>query len=389
MFPIEMNPESPRLRSAAFSRSARPRAPLWDEKPIESRRERPRPEGRVQARRCDGDTEAVGADQAPAASSDEGEKTVLAIAALAADLREAGRDDAERTDARSERRLGRLEHVGPGKTDDRQVDDLRHLFEGLVGAHAGNRLAGAVQGIRDTDELGVEHVSEEATADRFRPGRGADDGDAGGREEGAKRRDDREMVPLVDVREVLLGRGDRKRDLDRALVEHAGHAEADGLEDVQHRLVLRHHLGDEALDANLCRARRELLQKPCADASPLMGVGDRERGFGCPWIAQPCVVGQGNDRLALVRIECADQGAFLDPVRVEEWLDERRARLRGAVEAEVEALVGETGEKLDEGVRVGSQRRSQPERSSVAENDVDDGRRGRPGACAPGQGRPR
>ena len=61
-------------------------------------------------------------------------------------------------------------------------------------------------------------------------------------------------------------------------------------------LFVRHHLGHEALDANLCRARRELLQKPCADASPLMGVGDRERGFGGPWISQPCVVGQGNDR---------------------------------------------------------------------------------------------
>jgi hypothetical protein len=59
------------------------------------------------------------------------------------------------------------------------------------------------------------------------------------------------------------------------------------------------------------------------------------------------------------------------------------------MEAEVEALVGETGEELDEGIRVSSQRRSQPERSSVAENDVDDARRGRPGACAPGLGRPR
>ena len=63
------------------------------------------------------------------------------------------------------------------------------------------------------------------------------------------------------------------------LVEHAGHAEAGSLEDVQHRLVLRHHLGHEALDANLCRARSELLQEPRADASPLMGVGDGESGF--------------------------------------------------------------------------------------------------------------
>ena len=57
-------------------------------------------------------------------------------------------------------------------------------------------------------------------------------------------------------------------------------AEAGCLEDVQHRLVLGHHLGDEALDSDLGRARRELLQEPRADASPLVGVGNRERSFG-------------------------------------------------------------------------------------------------------------
>ena len=189
--------------------------------PDRPRRQGPRAERRVQAGCCDGDAEAVGADEPPAASADEREEPILALAPLAADLGEPCRDHAKRAHARREGRLGCLEHVRTGKTDDRQVDDLGHVFEGLVRAHAGNRLAGAVQGIRGAGELGVEHVSEEAPADRLRTWGGADDGDARGREEGAERRDDGEMVPLVDVREVLRGCGDRKGDLDRSPVEHA------------------------------------------------------------------------------------------------------------------------------------------------------------------------
>ena len=285
LLPIEMNAESPRLRSAAFSSSARPRAPLCEENPIDPGGRARGPNVAFRRGAADGDAEAIGADESPAASADEREEPILALAPLAADLGEPCRDHAERAHARREGRLGCVEHVRTGKTDDRQVDDLRHVFESPVRAHAGNRLAGAVQGIRGAGELGVEHVSEEAPADRLRTWGGADDRDAHGREEGAERRDDGEMVPLVDVREVLRGCGDRKGDLDRSPVEHARDREAGCLEDVQHRLVLGHHLGDEALDSDLGRACRELLQEPRADASPLVAVGNRERSFGGRWVA--------------------------------------------------------------------------------------------------------
>ena len=107
LFPIETNDEKPRPRSAAFSSSARPSAPLCEEKPI-------RPAGSARGAkvafrptRRHGDAEAVRADEPRAVRADEREQPLLPLAALAPGLGEAGRDHAERTHAVPERRRRR------------------------------------------------------------------------------------------------------------------------------------------------------------------------------------------------------------------------------------------------------------------------------------------
>ena len=88
MFPIETNAEKPSPRSAAFSSSARPSAPLCDEKAM-------RPGGIARGAKVafrpsagHGDAEAVRADQPRAVRADEREQPRLPLDALLADLGE-------------------------------------------------------------------------------------------------------------------------------------------------------------------------------------------------------------------------------------------------------------------------------------------------------------
>ena len=149
------------------------------------------------------------------------------------------------------------------------------------------------------------------------------------------------MVALVDVRHVLLCRLDRERDLHRAAFESAADRETRLLEDPQHGSVPRNDLGHEALDADARRARREPLQEAGADPPPLVCVGDGERHLGRCRIAQSHVARKRYDLLGSGLVgKRADQVAVVPPVRVEEWIDERREDRRGAVEAAIEAVLG-------------------------------------------------
>ena len=175
-----------------------------------------------------------------------------------------------------------------------------------------------------------------------------------GREERPQRGDDGKMVTLVDVRHVLLCRLDRERDLHRAAFEGAADREASLFEDAQHGSVVRNDLSHETLDADASRARHEPLQETGADASPLMGVGDGECHLGRCWIAQPHVARKRDDRLGTAVVgKRADQVAVVRPVRVEKGIDERRADRRGAVEAAIEAVLGQRGEEIKNGSFIG------------------------------------
>ena len=291
---------------------------------------------------------------------------LLAQAAFGADLCEAGGDDAERADAGFERFLCRAEHVLAGEADHRELDLLRDVGDARVAADAGDRLAAAVDRVGRAGEVSGEDVAEELAADRAAPRRRADHGDARRREESLQRRRDRDVVPFRDAIAVEVRRGDREANLDRAAVELAHDVEAGVAEDEQHRTVLRQHLGDELLDPCLRRERDEALEQAGADSATLVLVVDGERDLGGAAVAQPRVVGERDD----ASVETSDQRAALVPVRLDERLDELRREVRKAVEAQVAAAVGEVGEEVEDGLGVGGERRPQPQRRAVAEDDV-------------------
>ena len=128
--------------------------------------------------------------------------------------------------------------------------------------------------------------------------------------------------------------------------------------------------GDEALDPDLGRARRELLEQPGADAAALMLVGDGEGRLGELGVAQADVVRDGDDSLAVLVDERAQEHATLLPVRLDERLDEPRAQLREAVVAQVEAPLRQRAEEGQQGVGIVAAGRAKPQRAAVAEDDV-------------------
>ena len=239
LLPIETNAERPSPRASARSSSARPSAPDCDEKPI-------RPAGKARgAKVALRPTAAVaiprqfGPDEARAVGAHERQQLLLARDALGPGLGEARRDDAERARPRAQRFLGGGEHELAGKADHAEVDRIADLLERAVGAHAGDGLTGAVDGIGGAGEPAREDVAEQLAADRPAPRRGADHGDRARLEERAQRRGHRDVVALVDSRAVALGRLDREPHLDDAAVERARRHEAGVLEHGEHACCSR------------------------------------------------------------------------------------------------------------------------------------------------------
>ena len=239
---------------------------------------------------------------------------------------EAGRDHDERADALAQRLLGRAENRRARKRDHGQVDRVGDLLDRLVAANAGDRLAVAVHGVGGAREVPGEDVAEELAADRAASLGGADDGDAPRLEEGSERRDDRLVVAGLDVLAVRLGRRDRELHLELAALELARQLEPGRLEHAQHGAVIRQHVGDEALDPDLGGSRRQLLEQPRPDPAALVLVGDGEGRLGELRVAQPDVVGDGDDALSLVVDQCAQQRSTFPPVRLEHRLAEARSR---------------------------------------------------------------
>ncbi len=101
-------------------------------------------------------------------------------------------------------------------------------------------------------------------------------------------------------------------------------------------------------------------------------------------VSQPDEIRQRDDPLRLpVLGQGAHQRPALVPVGVDERLDRGGGKRREAVEALVDAALGETAEELDQGVHVRLAWRTQPQRAAAAENDVTDlgGRGGHPAQC--------
>ena len=179
------------------------------------------------------------------------------------------------------------------------------------------------------------------------------------------------MVALVDRSPVRRRGRDRETHLGRSALETARDVEACVLEHPQHRRVVRHHLGDEG--GNPCHRRRlgELLEQPGPDPLALELVGDGERDLGAGVVSKPNEVRQRDDPLRLAVLgQSAHKRPALVPVGLDERLDRGRGERGKAVEAPVDAALGQTAEELDQSVHVRLVRRAQPQRAAVAQNDI-------------------
>ena len=140
---------------------------------------------------------------------------------------------------------------------------------------------------------------------------------------------------------------------------------------MDHRRVVRHDLGDEALDPLAGRPSRELLEKPRADSASLVVVGDREGHLRAQRIPKPHVVREGDDPVFAGFGHRARESSPVDPVRIENGVDEPLVDGRAAVEAQVQASERQLLEEPDERLSVRVDGRAQPESAPVAEDDVD------------------
>ena len=222
--------------------------------------------------------------------ANECEKLLLALRAFGADLGESRGDHAERAHALPQRLRRRFEHAAARDADHGEIDGIGDLLDRAIGAYSGDRFARAVHGVRRAYEVGGDDVAKELAADRAASLRRADHRDAGWGEERTERRRDGNVVALLDPRAELLGRCDREPNLDLAALERARHLEAGVSEDAEHRRVLRQHVGDEALDADVCRARCEPFEQPRRSSAPLQIVRDGECDLRRRRIAQACVL---------------------------------------------------------------------------------------------------
>ena len=265
--------------------------------------------------------------------SNEAEQRVLALLSFGADFREPGRDDANGPDSGVEDRFHRLEHHRRRDTDDGEIDRIGNVGDGAVATYPCDGLAVAVDGVRRARELAVQDVAKELPADRAAAGRGAEDGDRLRLEERAQRRDHGRVVACLDARGVVGRRGNGKRQLHLAAREKPRNLEAGAFEDVDHRRVVRHDLGDEALDPLAGRPSRELLEKPRADAASLVVVGDREGHLRAQRIPKAHVVRESDDPAFTGLDHRASESSPVDPVRIENGVDEPLVDGRAAVEA--------------------------------------------------------
>jgi len=107
--------------------------------------------------------------------------------------------------------------------------------------------------------------------------------------------------------------------------------------------------------------RCQSLEQTRRDATALEFVGHREGNLGNARIAQADIARKRDDEVVLR----ADERPALDPIGIEHRLDQACVYARMAVEAEVEAPVGEAAEEVEQRVRIRHSRRTQPHRRAV------------------------
>jgi hypothetical protein len=164
--------------------------------------------------------------------------------------------------------------------DDRHVDLARDVPHRLPRRHAGDRVGVGVDHVDAPAEVAEDQVAHQGPADGVLAPAGADDGDRARREEPLDRGVLGPVLALLHHTDRGVGRVDAEDHLHHAVLEGALHLVAGVLERVDHRLVVRQHLGDELLDAPLPAGLGQVLEQQLADAAALVLVLHQERHLG-------------------------------------------------------------------------------------------------------------
>jgi hypothetical protein len=121
----------------------------------------------------------------------------------------------------------------------------------------------------------------------------------------------------------------------------------------------------DAARAASCSSSRVPIPRPCSSSATAKADSAERR------IAQTDVVPDRDDPFSALVRESAQQRTALDPVRIQQRLDELWPQIREAVEATVQALARKRPVEVEQRLAVRGRRRPQAKRPAVAENHVD------------------
>ncbi len=211
---------------------------------------------------------------------------------------------------------------------------------------------------------------EQLTADRRGVAGGADHGDGVGPQERAHRVHRGLGLPVLEVRDGLVGEQDRELDLDRAGRCADRDREAARAEDVDHLVVLGQDLGDERRDAVPGRLLRHLPEQDRTHALALELVGGGQADLGAPSL-DPDVLGAA-DHAALVAPLEHEQRQVVVVVDVDDLAGEPPHVDRLRPEPKAPRLRRQADQVVLDAGGVGGPRGPDPHGRAVAEHHVRD-----------------
>ena len=279
--------------------------------------------------------EAVGPDHAHAVATGERHQLPLPLCALSAGIGEARRDHDQSLHALHRALLHHPTHVLGRHGDDRQVDltgQVEHRWPGADARHVGGL---GVHRVHRADEAPAHQMTEHRVPDGAGHAGCSDDGDGVRAQQPLHRPCFGHLGPLLDGGQRLGGGVDRQLDLDDALLEPAGGAEAGLGEHPEHLAVLGQHRRSESGDPDLAGGDRQELQQDGGHAPTVVLVVDEEGDLGVAAGPVAVVAGDAHQLVA----DDADERHPIDVVDGGEVLDvDGRQTGSGREEAEVDAL---------------------------------------------------
>lgn len=236
-----------------------------------------------------------------------------------------------------------------------QIDRLPDRAERGVRRQPGDRGRVRVDREDRAAEVAPQEVADHLVPDSAGRSSGADDGYRSRPKQGRQRVQPGKPLAFVAGVERCLVQGGDQSDVDDTGAKRVATLETRAVEHLEHAVVLRERVRDEAEDPVAAGAGREVLKQEGADALALVRVFDEQRDLGL-FRRDEFVPGDADEDLAPE----GDQDAVVLPSRADEAVDVTLgAGPREAEEAQVEAPIARPRHERME--RIGVRRSDRPE----------------------------